>query len=99
MRESIILSSHYIITYTSSFQPLNRLAVGCFKGSKDRDITRLELVGSVRLEVEKTDIVTVAKQCSKLQDLECLVRAKAVADQQASLPVCARPSLRIEDTC
>ena len=63
--------------YTSSFQTLNRIAIGCLQGSEDRDVARLELVRSVRWEAAKTDVIGKAV----LQNLERLVCAEAIADQ------------------
>ena len=62
---------------TTSFQTLNRIAIGCLQRSKYRDVARLELVGSVRREAAKPDLIGQAV----LQNLESLVCAEAVADQ------------------
>jgi hypothetical protein len=62
---------------TTSFQTLNRIAIGCLQRSKDCDITWLKLVGSVGGEAAQADVVNK----TVLQNLERLVGAEAVADQ------------------
>ena len=52
------------------------IAIGCFQGSERTDITGLGLMGSVRWYSTQYDVVFKAE----LQDLERLVRSKAIAD-------------------
>jgi hypothetical protein len=75
-------------------QSLHLLLVSRFKQAKDSDITRLELVGRVRRETTKVNIVFKAE----LYGFDHFIGFEAVNDQDASLLLRPRFCLRVEDT-
>ena len=87
-----MLLADYICT--SSIQSFNLVAIGCFQGGKDSDVTGLELVGGVKGETIQDDIFFE----TNLQDFEGLVRPEAVTNQYSWFLVSLSFGLGIKHT-
>ena len=80
--------------YTSLLESIHLVTIRGLKGCERCYITRLELVGGMRRETIQENIILE----TELEDLEGVVRCKAIADQDASFPVSSFSGFGIEDT-
>ncbi len=80
--------------YPSLVESIYLVTIRSLKRCERCYITRLELVGGIRRETTQENIILE----TELEDLEGLVRCKAITDQDASFPVSSFSGFGIEDT-